>query len=417
MAFNINNLFKRSIPETKTLSNAGTPAKGGKGFVKEIAAKSIAQTRKDIKNWQDALNMAQNYENEPKRYPLYNLYREILVDLHLKSQINNRMLKSLSRPFVFKDANGEIDEDLTKELQNQKWVYQINKAIVETVFYGHSLVEFEYEVDKFTKEPKLKTNLIARQNIDPYNGLLYFDYSDDKKVPYREQREYGSWLIEFGDNDDFGLLNGCVPYVLFKRFGVSCWSELCEIYGIPPRVMKTNTQDKLMVNRAEKMMQDMGAAAWFIIDDQESFEFAKGVDTNGDVYKNLKDTCNNEMSMGISGVVIGQDTKNGSNSKEKTSFEILQDLVDSDLTLIEQYWNSTVIPALQQLGVITTEVTYAYEATEDIEALWKMVVEAAGLWEVDPEWVKDKFGIEITGPKKQPQANNLSLNLGEGFFV
>ncbi|WP_446662918.1 phage portal protein family protein, partial [Flavobacterium psychrophilum] len=35
------------------------------------------------------------------------------------------------------------------------------------------------------------------------------------------------------------MLNKAVSHVLFKRFAQSCWSELCEIYGIPPRVLKT----------------------------------------------------------------------------------------------------------------------------------------------------------------------------------
>jgi len=95
--------------------------------------------------------------------------------------------------------------------------------------------------------------------------------------------EYGAWILEFGQPGELGLLNNCVPHVLMKRFAQSCWSELCEIYDIPPRVMKTNTHDRGMVTRAEKMMKDMGSAAWFIIDGSEEFEFAQGVSTNGDV--------------------------------------------------------------------------------------------------------------------------------------
>jgi len=329
----------------------------------------------------------------------------------LQSQINNRILKSLAQPFIIKDLSGKLNQDLTDLMQNKKWVYQINKAILETRFYGHSLGEFDY------LNGELVYNLIPRQNIDPVKGLLYYDYTDDKKIVYREQKEYGSWLIEFGDNNDFGLLNGCVPHVLMKRFAQSCYSELCEIYGIPPRVLKTNTQDRTMVSRGEKMLKDMGSAAWFIIDENESFEFAQGVSTNGDVYKGLLTVCNNEMSMGISGTVVGQDTKNGSNSKEKTSIGILQDLVDSDLGLIEQAWNSTVIPALKALGIISTDAVFGYPPAEDLEKLWKMTTEGADFLEIDPVWVKDTFGIQILGAKKQPTATKLSLNLGEDFFV
>ncbi len=407
--------FKTPWGQKNTVDLAAQMAKKGNGYIQNIVPKTISNTRQDIKVWTDAQNMAMVEEN-PKFFPIQNLYDNILKDLHLQSQVNNRMLKSLSRPFSIKNADGKTNDELTNLLQDKGFVFQVNKAILETIFRRHSLGEFSYKL--VNNEPVLTFDCIPRQNVDPVSGYIYYDYTDDKKISYREQKEYGSWLIEFGEkNTTLGLLDGCVPMVLFKRFGGSCWSELCEIYGIPPRVMKTNTQDKVMVNRAKQMMQDMGSAAWFIIDDSESFEFAKGVNTNGDVYANLLKFCNNELSMGISGTVVGQDTKNGSNGKEKTSIGILDDLVDSDLSLIEQCWRDTVIPALQTLGVLPPGVMYKYDATEDLEVLWKMVTEAANFLEIDPKWVETKFGIKVIGTKKTDPATKLSLNIGEDFFV
>jgi hypothetical protein len=404
--------FGTKVATTNLAVGSPTLTKKGNSYVPEIAPKTISQTRQDIKNWTDAKNMFLNVDN-PKRYPYYNLIDNIMVDLHLQSQINNRMLKTLSQPFLIKDLKDNLDQELTSLLQNKKFIYQVNKAILQTIYYGHSLGEFDYVNND------LVFNLVPRQNVDPVKGYIFKDYTDDKKIEYRLQKEYGSWLIEFGDNKSFGLLDGCVPHVLFKRFAQSCYSELCEIYGIPPRVLKTNTQDRTMVSRGEKMMKDMGAAAWFIIDENESFEFAQGVSTTGDVYKNLMSFCNNELSMGISGTVVGQDTKNGSNSKEKTSIGILQDLIDSDLSLIEQAWNSTIIPALKTLGIITKDVVYAYPPAEDLDKLWKMTVEASSFLKVDANWVKDTFGLEVSELKLETQKPpaKLSLEDYERFFV
>lgn len=387
--------------------------KKAKSYVPTIAPKTVSQTRQDIKNYIDAKNMFLNVDN-PKRFPYYNLLDNIMVDLHLQSQVNNRMLKSLAQPFLFKDLKGNVDLEFTALFQNKQFVNQINKAILQTVYYGHSLGEFDY------KNNDLVFNLIPRQNVDPVNGYILKDYADDKKILYRDQKEYGSWLIEFGNPKDFGLLDGCVPHVLFKRFSQSCYSELCEIYGIPPRVLKTNTQDRTMVSRGEKMLKDMGSAAWFIIDETEDFSFAQGVSTNGDVYKGLMTICNNEISMGISGAVVGQDTKNGSNSKEKTLLTILQDLIDSDLSLIEQTWNSTIIPALKILGIITKDVSYCYAPAQNLENLWKMTTDANNFknMEVDVVWVKETFGIEVKEVKVQTTpATKLSLDDYERFFV
>lgn len=374
-----------------------------------IAPKSISRVRKDILDWNKALQQAM-VEEDAKTWPLYNLLDEVMQDALLKSQIENRRNKSLSQTFTIKGKDGKKNDEITAFLQNQIFVSEINRAVLDSKFLKHTLGQFQFE------DERLKFKLIARQNVDPIFGLVYQDYTEDKKFPYRTMKEYGTWILEFGDTSlsaDFGLVNAVVPHVLFKRFAQSCWSELCEIYGIPPRVMKTNTQDKRMLNRAETMMKDMGAAAYFIIDETEKFEWAESVSTNGDVYRNLIQLCNNEISMPISGAIIGQDTVNGSNSKEKTSQNLLDDLVQSDLSLIEQEWNSKILKALQLIGFIPLgEYYFEYDKTENLTELWAYTKDLLNTGkEVDSKWITDKFGVPITGERQTaPKAGEQKLN-------
>ena len=212
---------------------------------------------------------------------------------------------------------------------------------------------------------------------------------------------------------DLGLINKAIPHILFSRFAQSCWSELCEIYGIPPRVMKTNTRDRAALNRAEKMMTDMGAAAWFIIDESETFEWASnGVPSTGEVYNGLIKLCRDNISLLISGAVIGQDTKYGSKGKEESSQETLQDLVNADQTLVEQYMNEKVLSALYAIGVLPEDgLIFQYDQAEDLSELWKRTVDLMPYKNIPDEWIKDKFGVEVQGDR----ASN-SQNLGLDFF-
>ena len=238
-----------------------TPAKAGTldntKLVNQILQKSMSRVRQDVATWNTALTMARKAE-KPKRHLLYNLYDEISIDGLLTSQLGNRILKSLSTSFIISDKNGKENEEFTALLQDKIWVNEINKAILGSITHGHSVVEFEWIGVGETQD--LKCSLIDRQNIEPREGLFYPDYNGDKATPYRAMAEYGTWILEFGDPKNIGLLNSAVPHVLFKRFAQSCWSELCEIAGIPPRVMKTDTQNVAMLSRAERMMKDMGAA-------------------------------------------------------------------------------------------------------------------------------------------------------------
>lgn len=397
---------------------AKTTAKStGNKLVSQLVDKTVTQTRQDIAKMKAAQNAFRNADN-PTTYQLYNLYDYILDDGHLTSQIENRIGDSLGASWNLKKKGGDIDQELTDLHQNSELFNEIIKQIINTRFYGHSVIEFDWKQEGLN-EPMLKADLLPRQNILPKSGTFLYDYNEDKGVKYRELPEFGTWILEFGKPGEMGLLNKAISYSLFKRFAISCYSELCEIYGIPPRVYKTDASDPQAVARGKRMMQDMGSAAWFIIDTEESFEWAKGVTTNGDVYTNLTNLCDNENSLLISGAVIGQDTKYGSNNKDQSAQKMLQKLVLADMAMVEMYMNSKVMPALARIGVVPADYEFHFEIAEDLQELWTRVVQALPYYEIDPEWVKDKFGIEITGVRQQNMMNpgGGQFNAAESFFV
>ena len=193
--------------------------------------------------------------------------------------------------------------------------------------------------------------------------------------------------------------------------------ELCEIYGIPPRVMKTNTRDMAALKRAERMMNDMGAAAWFIIDESETFEWASNsIPSTGEVYNGLIKLCRDNISLLISGAIIGQDTKYGSKGKEESSQESLQNLVNADQTLVEQYMNEKVLSALYAIGVLPEEkLSFHYDQVEDLSELWQRTIDLMPYKNIPDQWIKDKFGVEIEGDRTSQNQGQLNWS-AEPFF-
>ncbi|MDM1033813.1 DUF935 family protein [Myroides odoratimimus] len=397
--------YKKQPQQTKAFINPNVSAR--------IIEKSQYMTRQDIQNWRRALGMARNVESR-NMAPIQLLYKDILLDALLMSQMKNRLLKALSTPFMFQDENGNTNDTITNDLQNKRWVNDLCKAVLESIWFGHSLVEIIKEGEN------IRTSLIPRENVDTVQGKVYFDYTDQTTfIDYRKADEYGTTLLEFGDEGDLGILNNTVPHVLMKKFAQSCWSELCEIFGIPPRVMKTNTHDPTMLNRSEQMMRDVGSAAWFIIDSTEEFQWGQGVSTSGDVYQRLIQLCNSEISMVSSGAIIGQDTVNGSRSKDESAQNMLQQLINSDLSLLEEAWNSTIIPALQKLGILPQDIVLKFEVTEDISDLWQMTKDSLQYYDFDIEWMNRKFGLNIISKKANIFEQDQSLSLGfnkDDFF-
>jgi len=63
--------------------------------------------------------------------------------------------------------------------------------------------------------------------------------------------------------------------------------------------------------------------------------------------------------------------------------------------------NNMVMKALFQIGILPDGLQFTFDAQEDIVQLWTMTKEVLPFMEVDPEWIKLKFGIEVTGTKTQ----------------
>ena len=399
---------------TQTLAASTSDAEKMKRFL-AYKEKALSSVRQDIKTWKTALASA--YSDEPKNYPLQLLYGEIDMDALLTSQVENRTLPTVSSPFSLLTESGEKDEEQTLILKQMAATAIFHKAVLAANDKGNTVVELSLTTN-IAGDYILNVEVVPRTNIVQQRGLFYPDYSEDTTIKYREMAEYGTYILEF-KGDGMGRYNKAVPHVLFKRFAQSCWSELCEIYGIPPRVMKTDTQDTVMLNRAEQMMADMGAAAWFIIDDSETFEWAQGVSTDGSIYEKLMRACANEICLLFSGAIIGQDTVNGNRSKEESSQNMLYDLILADKAAVQTAWNTTILPALVNLGLIKPGLRFEFDPQEDLKQLWSMTKDALQHMTIEPEWIKEKFGIPVTGERqKAPEPGDKKLSLADlDFFV
>jgi len=379
--------------------------------------KSVSQSRQDIQSWRRALAMFQSIE-QPTTWVLQQLYNNIKIDALLTSQIENRKDQTFSSNFVIKTAEDKEDEEATKLLSNSPAFSKIIDTLLDARLFGYSMIELYIDSNGL-----LQIREIPRTNIVPQTGMFYTDYIETTKgIPYREMKEYGTFILEFNNlvmhEQDFGLLNKIVPHVLMKRFAQSCWSELCEIYGIPPRVLKTNTADTAMMNRADQMMRDMGTAAYFIIDETEELAFASASSTNGDVYRNFINLCNNEISLLISGAIIGQDTINGSRSKDEANQEMLWQKVLADQRYIEQEINTTVLPALARHGLIKEGSTLNYSEAEDTNKLFEFATKLMAYKDVSNEWIEEKFGVPVLDKATKTGTNDTKLSAGlpSNFF-
>lgn len=349
--------------------------------------------RRDIDDWSLARQMATR-PDEPIFYRLQELYSYVMLDAHLQSQVQLRKSRVLGSAYELATDKGDINEEASAALRSQPLVRQLIDYCLDSVYYGHSLVELQPQ-----RGGTVQAVLIDRRHINPIGGIAQYDMASPEGILYRETREYGRTLLEFVSQQPLGLLDMAVPHVLYKRFAQACWSEYCEICGIPIRYIKTNTQDAELRERYEQVLANQGSNMNALIDTDDEIGFITGNSSDGSGYQNLIRLCTNEISLLVSGAVLGQDTEFGSNSKEQTSAELSAQIIESDIYLVEQAMNTTVLPALVALGIVPQGFRFQFSQQEDTSQLFSQAMQAAAYFDIDPEWMRQKFGIEVTGPR------------------
>lgn len=377
----------------KNKNKTGTPSRE-KFIAAVIKGRTPIVHRKDISDWQRAKQAAIRVDN-PRFSQLQELFDYIMDDAHLSSQVLLRKSMPLGSEYDLVRENGDTDDQATYNLTVMPSTRRLLNAILDAQLYGYSLVEL---YPRPGNPDPLGITLIDRRHIDPRNGLVLIDTSDTTGIPYRELREFGTYILEFR-GEGLGLLDKAVPHVLFKRFAQSCWSEFCEVCGMPPRVIKTNTQDPNLRDKYLEMLSNYGSGANGVIDIDDEMIFVATNASNGEAYENLIRLCSNELSLLINGAVLGQDTRYGSNSKEETSADLNAKLIKFDFDYIEANFNTIVIPALVTLGIIPQGLRFRFRQQEDTSELFNQTMQAAQYFDIDPEWVKEKFGIEVLGPR------------------
>ena len=131
------------------------------GLVRKIAPKAISRVRRDLDTWRRALRQADSVDR-PRRRELMDLYADVMLDALLTSQIEQRIGRTLAAEFSLKDQGDKVNEEATRLLSEAVWFPLLVRYMLESLFYGHSLVEFTT-----SDSDELEVNLISRQNVVP----------------------------------------------------------------------------------------------------------------------------------------------------------------------------------------------------------------------------------------------------------
>lgn len=319
----------------------------------QLKRTSTPMAKAEMSLWKRAVISASDPER-PDRSDLYALYQLAVSDAHLFSQINSRKIKTTGAPFSVLKCNS-ANKDLT-ELLKRPWFGDFIDLALDSLFYGHSLIEFGELQDKHFQS----VHLIDRNLVIPEKGLVVAKIGEDKGIPYREA-PFNEYLIEIGSPDQLGLLKDAVPEVIWKRNARSDWSVRSEKFGMPVVVIRTSSTDARELDAKEMMAANIGSNGYAIlhIDDQIEFHESQHSDAY-QVYLEQARLCDEQLSKLILGQTGVSDKKSFVGAAEVHE-RLMNEYIERDMRWLENVINYELFPFLISKGYALKDARFAFD--------------------------------------------------------
>lgn len=380
-----------------------------KKLLVDINLQTDSLTRKDMKTWRAAWQVAIDVEN-PRRAPLYDIYSDVEVDLHATGCIDQRKGFTKAKSYKLVDSKGVENEEATKIFEAQ-WFRDLVDHILDSRFWGHSLIQLGDIITDSTGVKYKDVTLMPRKHVLPEYGVIIRERYDDwtQGVCYRDS-PISDWLIEVGQPKDLGLFLKIAAQTIPKKNMLAYWDQFGEIFGMPIRVARTTSRDPSTRQSIERMLEGMGAASWGLFPEGTEIDIKESTRTDTyNIYDKRIDRANGEISKGILNQTMTIDS-GSSLSQSEVHLEVFENVVESDATLVQTVVNDHLIPRMIKHGFPIAGLRFVYDRSIDYTPEQQTENERMLLeyFDCDPKYFENKYGVKILGKKDNSQSQQLS---------
>lgn len=364
-----------------------------------LEREAVTLQAQTLAEWKSAVAMATDPDNPDRSY-LQRLYDNLLLDNHLASVIDSRILFCQRSPFKIVNEKGEENAELSW-LFERTWFEDFVKNTLMARFVGNTLQEL-YFLDEITKELR-QIDTIPMAYYNPKKGIITKSAGDATGWLYKEGA-LASYYIQSGKDEDLGLLAQMAPIVLAKKLGLGSWLDYVEKYGVPSLFITTDREDDNRLNQLFQAAQNFKSNGFMVGRGNEKFEVGKDASGgNPDNFDKLIERANTEISKRILGGAGITDEKAYVGSSE-IQFRLTKDRFESDKLLVKNVINQNLFPRLLKLSPVYAPLANHYfdwDNTENQtqEQITNMVNTLSANFELDLEEVSQRTGFKILGQK------------------
>ena len=400
---NFKNKIQKALPNERILNTIKIPT-------------PLYRVTTDLNKFRSAVDTAENIYT-PNRFWLLQLYQQTILDAHVTACIQQRKNLILSQEFVVYNKDGSENEEKSKILKS-KWFLDFIGYALDSIYYGHSLIQFDDIINRNGMDEFKEVELVPRQYVRPETHVVTEATSTYEGVDYLEL-PYVNWCIGVGEKRDLGLLLKITPLVIWKKNAIGAWAEYIEKFGSPMRIGKTDSNDLESVNNMQNMLENMGTSSWGLFKTDDLIELVESSNSDAyNVFDKMIDRCNSEISKLILGQTMTTDD-GASRSQAEVHERVLDNVGFSDKQFLYNVNNNQLIPMLNALGFGFEGLYIDIENETEFSLMQKSAFDIAlintGKFTFTPEYIKNNYGSDVIEANNESNIKSVSNSLSEYY--
>lgn len=375
--------------------------RGTKGSLSgKLNYENVLRAAQNLRKWKQAVSAATD-PDQPSKQALAEFYDNLLLDNHLRSIIDSRILYVQRSTFKLVDDKGVENKDVSWLLE-RPWMEDLIRMVLMSRFQGATLIEI---YDTNSKGELQEVNEIPLPYFNTKLGIITKEIDDVTGWPYKEGI-FANYYIQVGKDKDLGMLERLGPIALAKKLALGSYQDYIEKYGVPPLFITTDREDDGRLTQLMEAAQNFKSNSWMVGRGQEKFEVGQIQSGGTDPFLPLMEYANNEMSKAVLGGSGITDEKSFVGSAE-IQFKLAKDRFESDKLFFKYIFNEEIKPRLLKLSPIYQPLEkyyFEWDNTEtlDMKGIIETVEKIGNIYDIDPDYITEVTGIPILGFKELP---------------
>ena len=342
----------------------------------------------DIADYMAAIRGAENVDFS-RRYKLYDLYDDILMDTHLSCVIEKRKNAVLCSNIEFR-VDGIPDKSINEQIQSP-WFSKLVGDILDAKFWGFSLCQF------YKQQEWVDYDLVPRKHVDPVRKLILRHQTDINGHSWDEYTD----LLFVGSPSDLGLLGKAAPWVIYKRNTTGDWAQFSEVFGMPIQEYIYDSDDEESRQRAMEDAANAGSMAQFFHTKDTELKLTEAGNKTGsaDVYERLCERCNNEISKLILGnTLTTESSEKGTQALGTVHKKVEDKVLQADRKYILNVLNYDMTDILLRMGINTEGGAFCFPEPKETDPATKISIltqlKKNFNIPIDDDYLYEEFGID-----------------------